>query len=404
MIILLIIILYSIILKTVILKNNIPYNYYRDIPSEDSPAYVGKVVKGNADGNDIIATILDLSNKGYIKIVTENIKGKERKVISLIKKPSSIELQEHEIFLINQIFKGSYTIVFDDYLRSKKFKNDFIAFNKMLDRRVERKSKYNSSTLRNINKIIFLIIFAILGIALFYSICFPLMSEISKVLFKSEKYTIPINAIISAILHIIISYKYITYINKSTNAQENINLNIAYIILIMIIGIGMIAINLNDIYNIVLLETAWYKVVINFILAVVTLLYMFNIIKHNKENEYIYYFFILISAFSIILNFKIATCIEMIFFTTYNFFKSPKYMNLKEEDYIYKWQSFKKYLEDYSMLKEQQENAILIWEKYLIYAISLGVNKKIIKNYSKLNHINLIDDFYLKRLYNEYLE
>lgn len=230
------------------------------------------------------------------------------------------------------------------------------------------------------------------------------MSEISKVLFKSEKYTIPINAIVSAILHIIISYKYITYINKSTNAQENINLNIAYIILIMIIGIGMIAINLNDIYNIVLLETAWYKVVINFILAVVTLLYMFNIIKHNKENEYIYYIFILISAFSIILNFKIATCIEMIFFTTYNFFKSPKYMNLKEEDYIYKWQSFKKYLEDYSMLKEQQENAILIWEKYLIYAISLGVNKKIIKNYSKLNHINLIDDFYLKRLYNEYLE
>lgn len=404
MIILLIIILYSIILKTVILKNNIPYIYYRDIPSKDSPAYVGKVVKGNADGNDIIATILDLSNKGYIKIVTENIKGKERKVISLIKKPSSIELQEHEIFLINQIFKGSYTIVFDDYLRSKKFKNDFIAFNKMLDRRVERKSKYNSSTLRNINKIIFLIIFAILGIALFYSICFPLMSEISKVLFKSEKYTIPINAIVSAILHIIISYKYITYINKSTNAQENINLNIAYIILIMIIGIGMIAINLNDIYNIVLLETAWYKVVINFILAVVTLLYMFNIIKHNKENEYIYYIFILISAFSIILNFKIATCIEMIFFTTYNFFKSPKYMNLKEEDYIYKWQSFKKYLEDYSMLKEQQENAILIWEKYLIYAISLGVNKKIIKNYSKLNHINLIDDFYLKRLYNEYLE
>lgn len=102
----------------------------------------------------------------------------------------------------------------------------------MLDRRVERKSKYNSSPLKNINKIIFLIIFAILGITLFYSICFPLINEISKVLFKSEKYTILINAIVSAVLHIIISYKYITYINKSTNVQENINLNIAYINLI----------------------------------------------------------------------------------------------------------------------------------------------------------------------------
>ena len=64
----------------------------------------------------------------------------------------------------------------------------------------------------------------------------------------------------------------------------------------------------------------------------------------------------------------------------------------------------KKYLEDYSMLGEQEENAILIWERYLIYAISLGINKKIVRHYGKLNRISLIDENYMRKFYIEYLE
>jgi len=79
-------------------------------------------------------------------------------------------------------------------------------------------------------------------------------------------------------------------------------------------------------------------------------------------------------------------------------------MKLREEDYVYKWLCFKKFLEDYSILDKQDENAILVWDKYLIYAISLGINKQIIKKYGKLNKNILIDEKYLERFYIEYLE
>ena len=131
---------------------------------------------------------------------------------------------------------------------------------------------------------------------------------------------------------------------------------------------------------------------------------MFNIIKHDEKREYWYYFFTIVSIFGIILNLKIAMCICIIFLTTYIFWKSPKHSNLKEEDYVFKWSAFKKYLEDYSMLGEQEENAILIWERYLIYAISLGINKKIVRHYGKLNKISLIDEHYMRKFYIEYLE
>lgn len=131
---------------------------------------------------------------------------------------------------------------------------------------------------------------------------------------------------------------------------------------------------------------------------------MFNIIKHTEKEEYLYYVFIIISLFAIVLNMQLAIGISIIFFAVYIFFKAPKHSNFKQEDYVGKWISFKKYLEDYSMLSEQESNAIVIWEKYLIYAIALGINKKIIKKYAQLNNIKLLNEVYLKRVYVEYFE
>ena len=178
--ILIILILYTVILKQFVLKKNVPYIYYRDIPSEDTPAFVGKGMKGHVDGNDIISTILDLCYRGYISITTENIRGKNKRILHLQKNANTIDLQEHELFLINQIFKNNSSIIFDDYLHSKKFKSDFKAFDKMLDRRVERKSIFKSSLLKNINKIIFLITFLIFGVLIFYSIILPIVSIVFK--------------------------------------------------------------------------------------------------------------------------------------------------------------------------------------------------------------------------------
>ena len=55
-------------------------------------------------------------------------------------------------------------------------------------------------------------------------------------------------------------------------------------------------------------------------------------------------------------------------------------------------------------MTEQEDNSMLIWEKYLIYAVSLGVNKKIIKKYGNLNNTILLDELYLKKFYTEFFE
>lgn len=64
------------------------------------------------------------------------------------------------------------------------------------------------------------------------------------------------------------------------------------------------------------------------------------------------------------------------------------------EDYS-KWQAFKKFLLDFSNLKEAEVPSIIIWEHYLVYATSLGIAEKVLKDlpdiYSaeELNNPNL---------------
>lgn len=402
--ILIIVIAYTFILRKKLLKDKMQYIYYRDIPSSDSPAFVGKIVKGHTDGNDIIATILDLNYRGYIRIETEEIKGKEKRVLYLEKSVRTTELQEHEMFLINKIFQNNSRVIFEDYIKSNKFKQDFKAFDKMLERRIERKTIYRNSLLKNVNKILLLISYFIFGISIFYSIMLPITLGVNNVIRFDTKTAIIMNLVISVILYLLVSYKYILYIEKSTNARENINLSITYIILSVVLGCCIIFNNYNNIFSIFYEEFIWYKVIVNFIISIVTMMYMFNIIKHTEKEEYLYYVFIIISLFAIILNMKLAIGISIIFFVTYIFFKSPKHSNLKQDDYVCKWISLKKYLEDYSMLSEQESSAIVIWEKYLIYAIALGINKKIIKKYAKLNNIQLLNEVYLKKVYVEYFE
>ena len=402
--ILIIVIVYTLILRKKFLKDKTEKIYYRDIPSKDSLAIVGKIVKGNVDGNDIIATILDLSYRGYIKIKTEKIKSKEKMVLYLDKDIRTTELQEHELFLIKQIFKNNNRILFDDYIKSSKFKQDFKTFDKMLERRVERNVIKSNSLLKNVNKILLLVCYVIFGICIFYSLMMPIILIVNNIAKFDTKTIILINVIISVILYLLLAYKYILYIGKSTNARENLILNITYIILSLLFGAIIIFNSYNNLLNIFYNEFVWYKLILNFIISVVTLLYMFNIIKHYHKEEYLYYIFIIISLFAIIVDMKIAMGISIIFFATYIFFKTPKHNNLKDNDYIKRWLSFKNYIEDYSMLSDQEENAIIIWEKYLIYAIVLGVNKKIIKKYAQLNNIQILNKVYLKKLYIEYFE
>ena len=397
------VIVYTYILRKKFLKDQKEYMYYRDIPSRDSPAFVGKIVKGHTDGNDIIATILDLNYRGYIRIETEKIKSKEKRVLYLEKSVKTTELQEHEMFLINRIFKNNNRIIFENYIKSSKFKQDFKAFDKMLDRRIERKKVYKDSIFRNLNKILLLLSYFIFGINIFYSIILPITFGVNSIEKFDTKILVIINLTISIIVYLLVSYKYISYIEKSTNARENINLNITYIILSIVLGCFIVFYN-NNLFSVLYAEITLYKVIINFIISIIIVMYMFNIIQHTEKEEYLYYLFIIISAFAIVFNMKLTMGVSIIFFINYIFFKSQKYSDFKQDDYIWKWIAFKKYLEDYSMLSEQDTNAIMVWEEYFVYAIALGVNRKIIKKYAKLNNVALINDIYLKKVYVEYFE
>jgi uncharacterized membrane protein len=43
------------------------------------------------------------------------------------------------------------------------------------------------------------------------------------------------------------------------------------------------------------------------------------------------------------------------------------------EEYDAKWQNFKKYIQDFSLIKEYPPESVVIWNKYLVYATALGV-------------------------------
>ena len=396
-----IIIIYAVIFEYVRRKHNVPKFYYREIPTNDSPAYVGKIIKGHADGNDFIAILLDLTYRGYIKIQQEKIRGINKRVLYLQKRGSTLNLKEHELFIINQVFRQSDRIVFDDYVKGKNFKRDFKIFDKMLSKRIEVKKSNNNSILKNISKIGLFTTFLIFGLMIFYSIILPMVLFFTKSINLSMDLKIKITILISSITFIFSAYKLISYINKTHNAQENINLNIIYIILCIVAIILIGFISKIEIIEIFMTEILWYEILLNFIISLITLLYIFNIIR-DKE-LYLYYIFIGIGLIAFFINFRITMCICIMFIATYLFYKSPKYIKIETDDFIYKWTGFKNYLNDYSIIATHEENAMLIWEKYLIYAVSLGVNRKIIKKYGNIEN-SLLSDTYLKKMYTEYFE
>lgn len=49
------------------------------------------------------------------------------------------------------------------------------------------------------------------------------------------------------------------------------------------------------------------------------------------------------------------------------------------EEYVKKWENFKKYLQDFSLIKEHPPESIVIWNKYLVYATAFGVADEVQK-------------------------
>ncbi|WP_040681673.1 DUF2207 domain-containing protein [Methanobrevibacter boviskoreani] len=64
------------------------------------------------------------------------------------------------------------------------------------------------------------------------------------------------------------------------------------------------------------------------------------------------------------------------------------------KEFEMKWLNFKKYLNDYSLIKEYPPESIEIWNKYLIYATALGVAKTVEKAMNSIAYNNITDSYY----------
>jgi len=49
-----------------------------------------------------------------------------------------------------------------------------------------------------------------------------------------------------------------------------------------------------------------------------------------------------------------------------------------QEDYV-RWEAFKRFLEHFSEMERHEIPSLIIWEHYLVYAVTLGVAKEVIK-------------------------
>lgn len=49
-------------------------------------------------------------------------------------------------------------------------------------------------------------------------------------------------------------------------------------------------------------------------------------------------------------------------------------------DYDAKWQAFKKYIQDFSLIKEYPPESVIVWNQFLVYATALGVADKVEKS------------------------
>jgi uncharacterized membrane protein YgcG len=51
---------------------------------------------------------------------------------------------------------------------------------------------------------------------------------------------------------------------------------------------------------------------------------------------------------------------------------------------LHQWQAFRRYLTDFSRLKEHPAPAVALWEQYLVFAVTLGVAERVIEQFKEL--------------------
>lgn len=358
--------------------------YFRDIPSDEKPAMVGLMVKGNVDGNDIISTILDLWKREYISIEYRTIDDIQKCIIKDTGKDRFMLLIDYENYLLDELFKDKSEIVLEDFINSPKFEIVFKNVGNMINRRVNLKKTHRVSYKRLKNKINFLVNYIVLGFALF----FPIVYLISNNFLLSVIVGIVLNLIFFLLIKAII-------VKEERNIEELL-FGISSVISVVYFSILLIVYLIgNYIYS-----YNYYFEMINIVESILLILCFF-IGDYNKKMKItvIDCIILIYSLISIVFGNVIGLCLNVVYFSHRIYLKSPKHSYLSSE--IDKWIALKKFLNDFSYISDRELMEVKIWDKYLIYGISMGVNKNIILEYAKLSNIELINNSILDKCYSE---
>lgn len=370
-------------------KNN-KIEYYREIPSEENPAIVGFMIKGNVDGNDVIATILDLWKKGYVDVEYKIMNDKQQCIIKDGGKDRFLVLKDYENYLLDELFKEKQEVVLEDFVSSSKFENIFKNVGNMIKRRGNLKKTHNEVSYKRLtNKINFLTNYTVLGFAMF----FPIIYLISNNVLLS----IIIGYFISLILFMLLK----GIILKDSKNIEGLLFGISSAISVFYLGILIITYLLSK-YS---YQTNQFLEIGNVVLSGLMLICFF-IGDYNKKSSitFIDYIIFIYSLVSIVFANVIGLSICIIYFSHRIYLKSPKHVYFSNDDEIEKWIALKKFLNDFSIMSERDLMEVKIWDKYLIYGIAMGINKKIVLEYAKLSNIKLINDSVLDKCYLENID
>lgn len=364
-------------------KNSI--EYYRDIPSNENPALVGLMVKGNVDGNDIVATILDLWEKGYISVEYRMINDTQKCILKDSGKDRFLTLKDYENYLLDEIFKENSEVVFEDFVNSPKFEIVFKNVGNMISRRINIKSTHKISYKKLFNKINFLVNYAVLGFSLFFSIIYMLVNDFLI--------SLAISYVVSLMLFVVIR----SLLVKNENGIESLLFGITFAISIVYLGLIIIMYLISN-FDFQISNTL---LIIN-ILASLIFIACLLIGDYDKKIKMtiLDYIMIIYSLLSICLGNIVGLCIGIIYYSHRLYLKSPKHVYLYNDE-MEKWIALKKFLNDFSYINQRELMEVKVWDKYLIYGISMGVNKKIVLEYAKMANIKLINNTILDKCYSE---
>ena len=225
----------------------------------------------------------------------------------------------------------------------------------------------------------------VLGFSIFFSIIYILISDFLISLAISYTISITMFVFIKSLLV------------KNENGIESLLFGMTFALSIIYLGLIIISYLISG-YE---YQINTYLLITNIITSLMLIICLI-IGDYNKKliMTTFDYIVIIYSILSICFGNLIGLCIGIIYYSHRLYLKSPKHVNLYNDE-IEKWIALKKFLNDFSYINQRELKEIKIWDKYLIYGISMGVNKKIVLEYAKMANIKLINNSILDKCYSE---